>query len=109
MVARSAFTQLRYSSLLLLVVTALFVLAYWAPLFALAWPQARAAAGVALAAVAIGYWPTLRYYSLRPWWLLGIPLAATLYLAMTWSSAIRYWRGERSRWKGRVYATAGSD
>ena len=35
------------------------------------------------------------------------PLGASLYLAMTWSSAIRYWRGMRSRWKGRVYAAAG--
>jgi hypothetical protein len=34
---------------------------------------------------------------------LSLPLAATLYLAMTWTSALRYWRGERSRWKNRVY------
>jgi hypothetical protein len=26
-----------------------------------------------------------------------------LYLAMTWTSAIRYWKGERAHWKGRVY------
>ena len=25
-------------------------------------------------------------------------------LLMTWSSALRYWRGKRSEWKGRVYA-----
>jgi hypothetical protein len=30
-------------------------------------------------------------------------LIAGLFLAMTWTSAIRYWRGERTRWKGRVY------
>jgi hypothetical protein len=28
-----------------------------------------------------------------------------LYLGMTWSSAIRYWRGVRSRWKDRSYST----
>ena len=60
----------------------------------------------AMAAMAVGYWPTLRYYGLGPQWLLLKPLAATLYLAMTWSSAIRYWRGVRSRWKGRVYSNA---
>jgi len=32
-----------------------------------------------------------------------LPLGAGLYLGMTWSSAIRYWRGVRSQWKGRVY------
>lgn len=105
MVARSAFTQLRYSTLLLLLVTLVFAAAYWLPLLALAVAQGRPLALVALAAMALSYWPTLRYYGLRPWWLLGLPWAATLYLAMTWSSAWRYWRGERSRWKGRVYAT----
>jgi hypothetical protein len=25
------------------------------------------------------------------------------FLAMTWTSAFRYWRGERTCWKGRVY------
>jgi hypothetical protein len=36
-------------------------------------------------------------------WALGLPLIAALFLAMTWTSAIRYWRGERTRWKGRIY------
>ena len=44
---------------------------------------------------------------MSPLWLVLTPLGASLYLAMTWSSAIRYWRGMRSRWKGRVYAAAG--
>ena len=29
-----------------------------------------------------------------------------LYLLMTWSSAIRYWSGQRSMWKGRRYNRA---
>ena len=28
---------------------------------------------------------------------------STWYLVMTWSSAIRYWRGERARWRDRQY------
>lgn len=104
MVARSAFTQLHYSTLLLLLVTLVFAVAYWLPLALLFLPGARLAAAAALLAMALGYWPTLRYYRLSPLWLLLKPLGATLYLGMTWSSAIRYWRGVRSQWKGRVYS-----
>jgi hypothetical protein len=49
------------------------------------------------------YLPTLRFYH-RSWaWALCLPLIALFFLAMTWMSSIRYWRGERTRWKGRVY------
>jgi len=106
MVARSAFTQLYYSNLLLLLVTLIFAAAYWLPLAALFVPGVQGLAAAALLAMALAYWPTLRYYGMSPLWLLLTPLGATLYLAMTWSSAIRYWRGTRSRWKGRVYATS---
>ena len=103
MVARSAFTQLGYSTLLLFALTALFAWAYWLPLVALLLPGSGWLAASALLAMGIGYWPTLRYYGLSPVWVFGLPLTATLYLAMTWSSAIRYWRGVRLRWKGRTY------
>jgi len=43
------------------------------------------------------------YYRRSPAWVLSLPLAALLYLAMTWGSAIGYWRGRRASWKGRVY------
>ena len=49
------------------------------------------------------YLPTLRFYTLKGMWALSMPVIAGLYLLMTWTSAIRYWRGERSRWKGRIY------
>jgi Glycosyltransferases, probably involved in cell wall biogenesis len=104
MVARSAFTQLRYSTSLLLVVTLLFAGAYWLPLAALALPSARGLAGIAVLAMLLGYLPTLVYYRLQPFWALALPLTGTLFLAMTWSSALRYWRGTRSSWKGRSYA-----
>ncbi len=32
-----------------------------------------------------------------------MPLIGTLFLAMTWHSALRDWGGRRSEWKGRVY------
>jgi hypothetical protein len=47
----------------------------------------------------------LRYYRMPLFWALLLPLSAALYLGMTWSSAMRYWRGVRSHWKGRTYGT----
>ncbi|MDE2149898.1 MAG: glycosyltransferase [Gammaproteobacteria bacterium] len=104
MVVRSAFTQLRYSTGLLLLVTAVFAAAYWLPLAALALPGARTLGAAALAAMALSYLPVLRYYRRSLGWALLLPLTGTLFLAMTWSSALRYWRGVRSQWKGRSYA-----
>lgn len=105
MVARSAFTQLRYSTLLLGVCTGLLLLSFVAPVYGLvsASPSQALVAAVALAAMAISYWPTARFYQLNPAWTITLPLAAVLFLAMTWTSALRYWRGERSRWKERHY------
>jgi len=103
MVARSAFTQLRYSTALLLVLTAVFAAVYWLPLLALGVRGGTLAACVALGAMVLGYAPTLRYYGMSPLWALLLPLTATFYLAMTWGSALDYWRGVRSRWKNRTY------
>ena len=104
MVARTAYTQLRYSPVLLLLCTLLMALAFWAPIAGLAGPlAAQIAAGTALVAMAVCYVPTLRYYCLSPAWALALPLIGTLYLAMTWHSALRDWGGRRSVWKGRVY------
>ena len=44
-----------------------------------------------------------KFYNLPTFWLLTLPFASALFLAMTWTSAIRYWRGERTRWKERSY------
>jgi hypothetical protein len=105
MVARTAFTQLHYSTLLLLVVSALMVLAYWVPLLGLWIPDGsvRGLSLLSLAIMVLIYQPTLRYYGLSPLWALAMPVIGSLYLAMTWTSALRYWRGHRSSWKARVY------
>lgn len=104
MVARSAFTQLGYSVALLLAVTVVFALGYGAPLILLWSPHVVPLAWVAWAAMTLSYVPMLRYYRMSPGWALLLPLSALMYLGMTWSSAIRYWRGVRSRWKGRTYS-----
>ena len=105
MVARTAFTQLRYSLLLLCLCTSLMALMFWVPVLSL-WASGGAwgCAIFGCVAMMVGYLPTLNYYKQSPFLACLMPLIASLYLAMTWTSAIRYWRGERSRWKNRVYA-----
>jgi hopene-associated glycosyltransferase HpnB len=107
LVARFAFTYLRYNTALLILCTTLMLSAYWAAPFALLFLEMSdgmkyfLATGYALLFVC--YWPSARFYRLNPIWVLLHPLAGSLYMAMTWSSAIRYWRGQRSEWKGRTY------
>ncbi len=102
MVARTAFTQLGYSLGLLMLCTVLMAIAFVIPVAALLTGPAELAV-LACAAMAISYLPTLRYYRQSPFWAATLPLIGTLYLAMTWTSAWRYWRGVRSNWKGRRY------
>ena len=105
MVARTAYTQLRYSVLLLLVCTVLMLVGYVAPLAALVLGDmsAKLTALLALGLICFSYLPTIKYYDLPIAWTITLPLAAALFLAMTWTSAYRYMRGERSRWKNRSY------
>jgi hypothetical protein len=109
MVARSAFTQLRYSAWWLLLATALMVLTLLAPpagvvVGAVAGDvRLTLTAGAAWVAVAAAYWPVVRFYRLPAAWAATLPVAAALFLAMTWSSAVRYWRGTRASWKAREY------
>jgi hopene-associated glycosyltransferase HpnB len=107
MVSRSAFTQLDYSAALLLAVAAIMAVMFVAPIAAPIWnptPGVLASSVLAIAAMAGAYLPVVRFYGL-PWaWTLTLPLAALLFLAMTFGSAISYWFGVRARWKNRAYA-----
>lgn len=106
MVARTAYTQLRHSPVLLAVCTLLMVAAFVLPVAALftahAGTQALAAFGLVL--MAASYIPVLRYYELTPLWSAALPAAGTLFLLMTWTSALRHWHGSGSLWKDRSYA-----
>lgn len=106
MVARTAYTQLRYSPLLLALCVALLAAAFWLPVAGLFAPVA-AARWFALAAIitmVLAYLPMLHFYRLSPLWALLLPLTGTLYLAMTLDSARRYYQGRRSSWRGREYS-----
>lgn len=104
MIARTAFTQLRYSLMLLLLCTIVLVILFIVPLAGLfTGTQGVVLSIIALALMTLTYVPTLRFYGRSPLWALCLPAIGALYLAMTWASALDYARGRRSRWKGRDY------
>ena len=106
MVARTAFTQLRYSTLLLLGTVFGLVLTYLAPpLLALfATGPARWLGLAAWLAMSSAFLPTIRFYRLNPAWALALPAIAGFYAAATIGSAVNYWRGRGGQWKGRAQA-----
>jgi hopene-associated glycosyltransferase HpnB len=107
MVTRTAFTQLRYSLGLLILVTALMLVVFVAPWVGVTTgrPWGRIAGIGGIVAMSAAFWPVVRFYRLSPAWVATLSVAALLFLAMTIESAIRYWRGIRAEWKGRTYAS----
>jgi hopene-associated glycosyltransferase HpnB len=115
MVARSAYTQLRYSPALLAAVLAGLAWLYLLPPVAALAGLAALAAGAGTAAawcaaaglagwllMAVTFVPVLRLYRLS--WLRapGLPLVALLYAGMTADSARRHHAGRGGAWKGRT-------
>jgi hopene-associated glycosyltransferase HpnB len=112
MVARSAYTQLRYSPLVLTgTLTGLLFLYVLPPAGAI---TGLIAGGDGAAALALGaglagwalmslsYLPMLRLYRLSPLRAPGLPLIALLYAAMTVDSARRHYAGRGAEWRGRA-------
>jgi hypothetical protein len=112
MIARTAFTQLRYSLLLLLGALAGMFLTYIAPvalLFASASaPAPRILAASTLVLMTLLYVPTTRFYRQHPAWALSLPLTALFYSCATLLSAARYYLGRGAQWKGRSQAAPGA-
>ena len=104
MVSRTAFHQLKHSSLLLLCTITGMVVTYLAPpLLLLAGSRLAILMGAAAwAAMTMTYSTMVRYYRLNPAWALTLPLAALFYLGATMHSAVKYWNGSGGDWKGRV-------
>jgi hopene-associated glycosyltransferase HpnB len=102
MIVRTAFTQLRYSPLLLLGTVAGMGLLYVVPVAAsLAGSPFGALAWLTMAAL---YLPAIRFYRQPLLSAFLLPLAGVFYTAATLESAIRYWSGEGGAWKGRHQA-----
>ena len=104
MIARSAYTQLRYSPLLLVGVVAAMTLVFLVPpvLTMAADGPARWIAAGAWALMAASYLPALKYHGRSPLWAPALPLVAAFYLGATLDSACRHWKGRSGEWKGRV-------
>jgi hopene-associated glycosyltransferase HpnB len=119
MVARSAYTQLRYSPVLLAGTVAGLGWLYLLPPVATLGGLAGAAAGghpgpagwwwwcagaglVGWALMTLSYLPVLRLYRLSPLRAPCLPVIALLYTAMTVDSARRHRRGRGGEWKGRA-------
>ncbi len=105
MIARTAFTQLRYSPVLLLgTLVGMTILYLVPPVAALAYGARAWPAWLAWASMCTAYAPMLSYYRRSPWWAPALPLVALFYVGATFASAVRYWRGKGGQWKARVQA-----
>jgi hopene-associated glycosyltransferase HpnB len=103
MIARTAFTQLHHSALLLCGVVFAMTITYIAPLVLLGIGGHAAAFGLAAwLLMASAYWPTLHVYRLSPLWAPLLPIVAAFYLGATVYSAVEYWAGRGGVWKDRV-------
>jgi hopene-associated glycosyltransferase HpnB len=121
MIARSAYTQLRYSLALTLgAIAGLAWLSLLPPVAAVTgvvmllagnggsaadWLTAAGLAGWLIMSVTYG--PILRLYGLSPARAPGLPLIAALYVTMTADSARRHFAGRGGEWKGRLIGPGG--
>ena len=106
MIARTAFTQLGYSKLLLLGTLVGMFLTYLVPIVFLV-AHNHATRLLALACwllMTLLFLPTLGFYRLSPLWAPLLPLSAVFYAYATWLSALRFWLHRGAQWKGRSQA-----
>ena len=106
MVARTAFTQLKYSWFLLFGTLAGMLVTYAAPpllLFSRS-PWAFWLGVLSWLLMTIAYYPTVRLYRLNPLWALTLPVSALIYSGATVDSARRYRLKKGGEWKGRSQA-----
>lgn len=105
MIARSAYTQLRCSALLLAgTVVAMTVAFLLPPVFSLVPGPQRLPALLAWAELSLAFAPMLRFYRLPLLCAPLLPLTAVFYLGATIDSARRHWQGRGGEWKGRMQA-----
>jgi hopene-associated glycosyltransferase HpnB len=104
MIARSAYTQLRYSPLMLagtvLGLSLIFVAPPWLALFGHGW--AALFGWIAWIMMAISFVPMLKRYRRSLLWAPTLPLVALFYLGATIQSAWAHWQGAGGAWKGRI-------
>ena len=109
MVARSAYTQLNYSPVLLVGSLSGMTLVYLLPPIGIIlgvllgnW-QITLVSFTAYLLMTFAYLPIIRFYKCSPIFAFSLPIIAFLYTLMTVDSALRHWQGRGGEWKGRVY------
>jgi hypothetical protein len=108
-IARTAFTQLNYSPLLLIGTLIGMSLVYLTTpviiiisILNVNWLLLSLGLSTWML-MSIAYYPTIKLYRLSLLWTLLLPVIALLYTMMTIDSAIKYWQGKGGEWKGRTY------
>ena len=106
MIARTAFSQLRHSLVLLALTLIALPVTFW-----LAWilfftgdDPAWIMASTAVSLMTTTFLLTVRFFGLSPLWAFTLPLAALFYGYAASVSAVRYWLGRGGQWKGRAQA-----
>jgi len=110
LIARTAFTQLRYSVFLLLGTLAGLFVTYVLPLISFFSGEDPGwfLAATAICLMAVSFGVTVRFYNLPFMWTMTLPFAAVFYAYATALSAVRYWLGRGGQWKGRAQARRNS-
>jgi len=109
MISRTAFTQLRYSAVMLALTLAGLALVWLVPVSEVLFGRGRPfACGLAAFVLAtMSYMPTLGRYGRSRLWALALPLVALFYMAATVGSALNHWLGRGANWKSRDYGADG--
>ena len=106
MVMRSAFAELRFSTIRLALAIVAMSLVFLAPplltLFSRGLPEVLGA--ISWAIMAFVFAPTLRFYGLPVVQVFALPVIAAAYMLFTVGSAVQYWTGRGGQWKGRIQA-----
>lgn len=108
-IRRTAYTQLRHSPLLLLVVSVLMLLVFAVPPLAAMVGLVRMEPALAVSGLAgwqlmaLSFLPQVRFNGLGIQWSIVLPLSAMLFLIATLDSAVRHHFGAGAGWKGRSY------
>ncbi|MEA5577347.1 glycosyltransferase [Anabaena sp. UHCC 0451] len=109
MVARSAYTQLNYSPLLLGGSVLGMILVYMLPPLGIILGLVMENLPITIISLCtwllmtVAYFPIIRFYKSPLWLAFCLPIIAFLYTLMTLDSANRHRQGRGGAWKGRVY------
>lgn len=109
MVARTAYTQLNYSPLLLVGTLFGMFIVYLFPIVGIIVGIIVGSSSVKLCSLLtyglmlVSYFPITQFYRCPFWYAFCLPAIAALYSLMTIDSARKHWQGKGGAWKDRVY------